>query len=80
MPKTQKKSGAPSRYARRGRRARKPAAARPTVWWISADVEICTVCQQGYAYGTGYTCVGCDGAVCGFCIEERGKEFWCPGC
>jgi hypothetical protein len=49
-------------------------------WWLVADIEMCLFCRQGYAYGTGYRCSGCDTAVCAFCVEIRDGEFWCPEC
>jgi hypothetical protein len=51
-------------------------------WWLDADAEgeVCAVCSNGFAYGMGYRCSGCDAAVCGFCVESRGAEFWCVEC
>jgi hypothetical protein len=70
---------APRRVVR-GQPKRKTVPAQRTFWWLTADIEICTFCQQGYAYGTGYRCAGCDDAVCAFCIEIRSGEYWCPEC
>jgi hypothetical protein len=53
---------------------------RSSAWWVVADIELCIFCHQRYAYGTGYRCVGCDIAVCGFCVQYRGQETWCPEC
>ena len=80
----------------RAERRRKPAdkTARPTrtvkkdkltrgvqaAWWLTADVEVCAVCGEGFAYGAGYRCSGCDEAVCAFCIEDRSGESWCVEC
>jgi len=49
-------------------------------WWLTADLEVCAICSEGYAYGTGYRCSGCDAAVCAFCIQDRSGEFWCVEC
>ena len=80
MAKVRTNSRTASRRPIRERPAHKAGVTRQTVWWLSADVEICAFCHQEYAYGTGYRCVGCDAAVCRFCVEERSNEFWCPEC
>jgi hypothetical protein len=49
-------------------------------WWLTGDVEVCAVCGEGYAYGAGYRCSGCDAAVCAFCIQDRSGEFSCLEC
>jgi len=66
----------PTREVRKNRLARGAQVA----WWLTVDVDVCAVCGEGYAYGTGYRCSGCDAAVCAFCIEHRGGEFWCLEC
>ena len=71
--------GRPAR-ATRVRQTRPASGMRSPAWWLLADIEVCTFCHQKYAYGTGYRCVECDVAVCGFCAEYRGQEVRCPEC
>ncbi len=81
MPKTRKKLNA--RAAIRSKPA-EPARTTSSVghagWWLTVDIEVCAVCRQGYAYGAGYRCLGCDAPVCIFCIEHREGENFCPEC
>ena len=71
--------GRPAR-ATRVRQTRPASRTRSTAWWLLPDIELCMFCHQRYAYGTGCRCVGCDVAVCSFCVEYRGREVWCPEC
>jgi hypothetical protein len=65
---------------RRSSAGRKRLKAEPRAWWLTIDLEVCETCEQGYAYGSGYRCAGCDGAVCAVCVVIRRGEFWCPEC
>lgn len=82
MPKAQRKRAT---FAASGTRGAKRAVKRTTTagkseWWLSADIEVCVFCHQGYAYGSGYRCPGCDSAVCIFCVEHRSGKSFCPEC
>jgi len=61
-------------------RKTRSASGTQSPWWLRADIEFCAFCYQRYAYGTGHRCVACDVAVCGFCVEYRGRQAWCPEC
>lgn len=74
------KGGSKPVRATRSRRPRPPSEAWSLAWWLSPDGEFCRFCLQRYAHGTGYRCVGCDVAVCNFCVEYRDQEAWCPEC
>ena len=46
-----------------------------------AGTEICSTCQQSYAYQTGVYCLDCDGNVCPLCVRESETgEARCSGC
>jgi hypothetical protein len=80
MGKVSRKSASRSQQPAPRRRGRASVVAPKSPWWLSAGSEVCIFCHQEYAYGTGYRCVGCDTAVCTFCIVERTKELFCPEC
>ena len=80
MPKTARRIKAANKTLPAHAGLREELARGRVAWWLIADVEVCAVCGEGYAYGTGYRCSGCDGAVCTFCIENRSGEYWCVEC
>jgi len=54
---------------------------RNVPWWLEQDGEICPACSHTYVYQTEYRCVGCDGPVCAFCVQQTVEmEFVCPTC
>src|SRR5689334_16047896 len=64
MPKPrQRKAARASTRTRVVRQTQRSVSSRAFTWWLTADVEVCTFCHQGYAYGTGFRCPGCDAAV-----------------
>ena len=70
------KTTRPKRAVQRDKARRRPQVA----WWLTADLEVCAVCSEGYAYGAGYRCSACDAAVCAFCIQDRSGELLCLEC
>jgi hypothetical protein len=69
----------PARATRAAKKDKLPRGVQVS-WWLTADIEVCAVCGEGYAYGSGYHCSGCDAAVCAFCVEDRGGEILCMEC
>ena len=59
---------------------RRMANNRDVPWWLGADIEVCSFCFLGYAYGTGFRCISCDVAVCSDCKEIRVEAIFCPEC
>ncbi len=50
-------------------------------WWFDAGTEICSTCQQSYAYQTGAYCLDCDSNICSLCVQESETgEARCSGC
>ena len=80
MGRVSRKSTNRSQRAVPGRRHQASAVAQKSSWWLSVGSEVCIFCHQEFACGTDYRCVGCDTAVCAFCIVERNKEMFCPEC
>ena len=82
MPKAARKNKKAHKALRPTHGRPKGTLTRPAqvAWWLTADLEVCAVCGEGYAYSAGYHCSGCDAAVCAFCIEDRSGEFCCLEC
>ena len=56
-------------------------AARVAWWWFEAGTEICSTCQQSYAYQTEVYCEDCDSNICPLCVQETETgETQCLGC
>ena len=68
----------------KGTEKMKRATATSTVvawWWFDAGTEICSTCQQSYAYQTGVYCLDCDSNICSLCVQESETgESRCSGC
>ena len=39
-------------------------------WWFEGGTEICSICEQSYAYQAGTYCIDCDANVCLVCVQE----------
>jgi hypothetical protein len=50
-------------------------------WWFDAGTEVCSVCEQSYAYQTGAYCIDCDCNVCPLCVQEsENHDPLCSAC
>ena len=50
-------------------------------WWFEGGTEICSMCQQSYAYQAGSYCIDCDCNVCPVCVQEtEAREPRCSDC
>jgi hypothetical protein len=55
--------------------------ANPPWWWFEGGTEICSSCDQSYAYQTGSYCLDCDSNLCSLCVHENeAREALCPDC
>ena len=50
-------------------------------WWFEVGTEVCSTCNQSYAYQMGFYCLDCDSNICPLCVHgSENNDPLCAGC
>ncbi|HEU4456752.1 MAG TPA: hypothetical protein VFR81_27030 [Longimicrobium sp.] len=58
------------------------ATRKPIPYWLDGGSELCDLCEQPHALGTGRRCAACDRPVCEHCVtvDRETGEVLCHEC